>query len=212
MCYNYIIKCYFLAISVTKCLTTTERLSYVFPQQIRFLSSAAESRQWLTGTKEFPSGPAQGKHSEHGSVFHEAVVKDSGKQFHLFGTGTVKQDVVNDEDILSFFAGQQFYKTVDDAGGKLSCEALPVRSGIVQETVEGVLRESFFKGVCLHLHIDAPVREHHAKKVMKNVHDRNAFIFPGIAFEKQSAKVESLYKFCGKIRNTVFIIGCLWYT
>ena len=36
-------------------LPARERPSHCFPSQSRFLSSAAESRLWLTGRKEFPS-------------------------------------------------------------------------------------------------------------------------------------------------------------
>ena len=69
-----------------------------------------------------------------------------------------------------------------------------------------------FKCARLHLHIDAPVRKHHAEKEAENVHDRDALFFPCIAFEEQFSKVEPFHKFCGKIRNTVSIICFLWYT
>lgn len=84
---------------------------------------------------------ARGEHPESGSVFHGAVIKDSGEQFHLFGTGAVKQAVSNNEDIFTLLVSQWFHEAVDNAGREQCCEALPVRPGIVQETVDGILRE-----------------------------------------------------------------------
>ena len=46
----------------------------------------------------------------------------------------------------------------------------------------------------------------------EDIHYRDSFFFSGITFKEQLSKVEPLHKFCGKIRNAVSIIGCLWYT
>ncbi|MDO4340943.1 MAG: hypothetical protein Q4C91_23150, partial [Eubacteriales bacterium] len=51
--------------------------------------------------------------------------------------------------------------------------------------------KSPFKCTSLHLHIDTPIRKHHAEEIPKDIHDRNAFFLSGITLEKQAANVES---------------------
>ena len=140
------------------------------------------------------------------------MVEDPCKQLHLFGAGAVEQAVVDNEDVPALFVRQGLHEAVDDAGGKQCRETLPVRPGVVEETVDGVFGESRSKCACLHLHIEAPVGEHHTEQETEDIHDRDTFFFSGIAFEEQLSKVEPLHEFCSKIRNTVSIIGCLWYT
>ena len=96
-------------------------------------------------------------------------------------------------------SGKQFHKAADDAGGKQGNKMLPVRLGIVQETINGIFREVFFIGARFQLYRDAPFRKHHVEEVPEDVHDRNTFLFSSITFEKQLAEVESIHKFCSKI-------------
>ena len=127
-------------------------------------------------------------------------------------TGTVKQAVINDKHIFPFFVSQRFHKAVDDAGRKQCCETLPVRPGVVKKTVDGVFGESFSKCTCFHLHIKTPVGKHHTEQKAEDIHYRYTFFFSGITFKEQLSNVKPLHKFCGKIRNAVSIIGCVWYT
>jgi hypothetical protein len=83
--------------------------------------------------------PAKGEHPEPRPVLHGTVVKDSGKQLHLFRAGAVKQAVINNKDVFAAFIRQRFHENVDDAGRKQCCEALPVYPGIVQEAIDGIL-------------------------------------------------------------------------
>lgn len=62
--------------------------------------------------------PAQCEHPEPRLAFHGAVVKDICRQFHLFGTGTAEQAVVNNEYIFALFIGQWFHEVIDYAGGE----------------------------------------------------------------------------------------------
>ena len=54
-------------------------------------------------------------------------------------------------------------------------------------------------------------RKHHAEEIPEDVHDSNFLLFPGAAFEDQAVEMESLHKFCDKIRNAISIIRNLWY-
>ena len=162
--------------------------------------------------KGVPVRPAKGEHPEPGTVFHGAVVEDPCEQLHLFRAGTVEQAVVNNEDILALLVRQRLHEAVDDPGRKQCRETLPVCPGVVKETVDGVLGESFSKCACLHLHIEAPVGEHHTEQETEDIHYRNPLFLSGITLKEQLPKVEPLHKFCGKIRNTVSIICFLWYT
>jgi len=67
------------------------------------------------------------------------VVEDPGKQIYPFGTGAVKETVINNEDILALFVRQWFHEAIDNTGGKQRCKALPVRPGIIHGAVDSVL-------------------------------------------------------------------------
>ena len=184
-------------------LPARERPSQAFPSQ-------RESRQWLTGTKEFPSDQPRVSIRNPQRYFMEQWSKT------LAGSSTFfereRSNRLSSTMKTSLRVRQGFHESVDDAGRKQCCETLPVRPGVVKEAVNGVFGESLPKCACFHLHIETPVGKHHTEQEAEDIHYRDPFLLSGITFKEQFSKVEPLHKFCGKIRNAVSIIGCLWYT
>lgn len=113
-----------------------ERPSYCFPPQSRFLSSAAESRLWLTGMKEFPFDHPKVSIRNPDLYFMEQWSKTLTSISIFLERSNRLSSTINTS--FRFFVSQWLHKTADDFGGKQRCEALPVDPCVVQETVDGI--------------------------------------------------------------------------
>ena len=122
-------------------LPARERPSHAFAPQRRFLSSAAESRQWLTGTKEFPSDHPRVSMRNPDLYFMEQWSKTLASSSTFLERERSKRLSSIMKTSLRFSSVNGFMKPliIDDACGKQRCKALPVRACIVQEAVDRIL-------------------------------------------------------------------------
>jgi len=124
------------------------------------------------------------------------------KRRNCFGRGkpAVKQAVVDDEYIFSALCSQWFHKVIDNSCGKQSRKTLPVGFRVIEEPINGIFAEIFYKNPCLSLHVHTPVRKDEAKEIPENVHHRDSFHFRAFsAYDRRHSYKNIVYKHLGFI-------------
>ena len=126
------------------------------------------------GQERIAIRPAEREHAEAIGELLLGMVVEAGEKLRLFGAGAMVDGIVEDEHVDTIRLSQGSERGIDDGGGKLCREPVPVDSARAHEAVERILAERHGGALEMHLRVDGTLLEHHAENQQEDAEDRDA--------------------------------------
>ncbi|WP_040394872.1 hypothetical protein [Centipeda periodontii] len=102
------------------------------------------------------------------------MVVEAGEKLHLFGAGAMVDGIVKDEHVDAIRMSQGSERVIDDGGGNLCRESVPVDSARVHEAAGRILAKRHSGPMEMHLRVNGTLLEHHTERQQEDAEDRNA--------------------------------------